>query len=282
MWNMTTATLIGEIFYGILVFGILFFLFYKNKEKITVRQLLETSLFVGIALLFSVGLSYYISFGGAPVIKLGFSQIIMAIGGTMLTTPLGFLAGILVDFLGLLVSQNGLIYLGFTFNAAMCFLIGSLIFKFTKKFSEKQMLHTIYAAFIFLLGLGTYFLLTVKKQIKLEKLIIPLNDTTFLMPNRYLLLLLLFLIVGCMIIVIRYSMKFLKNQDLKEVYKWILVVLTIEIFINVILTSTHLTTMYQIPLQALLLPRIIKSIIMLPINIILGYTILNILRKIKI
>lgn len=281
MQNMSVGMIIGQIFYGGLIVAILFLLFYKRKEKITVKQLLETALFVIISLALSVGLSYYISFAGAPVIKLGFAQPIMAIGGIILSTPLGFLAGIIIDLLGVIIHTEGMVYFGFTFNAGMCFLIASLIFKSTKNFSEKTMSYLTYGAYGTLLLGGTTLLLTIKNTIRLEKLKISLNETAFLIPNRYLLLVGLFVVVGAMIFLTKYSVHLLKNQNLKDVYRWILVMLFIEIIVNITLTSTHLVTMYSIPLQALLLPRIIKSIIMLPINIIFGYTILSVVRKIK-
>lgn len=281
MKNMSAGMIIGQFFYGGLVIAILFLLFYKRKEKITVKQLLETALFVIISLALSVGLSYYISFAGAPVIKLGFAQPIMAIGGIILSTPLGFLAGVIIDLLGVIIHTEGIVYFGFTFNTAMCFLIGSLVFKSTKNLSEKTMRYITYGAYGTLLLGGTTLLLTIKDKIRLEKLSISLNETAFLIPNRYLLLVGLFVVVGAMIFLTKYSVHFLKNHNLKDVYRWVLVMLLIELIVNITLTSTHLATMYPIPLQALLLPRIIKSVIMLPINIIFGYTILSVVRKIK-
>ncbi len=269
--------LIGNIIFLVLIVCLLV-VFIRKNNKITTQNLILTSLFVVIPLVTSIVLSYSFYVGGVMVLKIGFHQQLMAIGGTLISPLLAVIAGIVFDVLGIIINPQGTPYLGFTFNYVACYLIGSLIFNTKKPISK----HIVYGL---LLGLGitTSVLLFFVNRIKLESLVINLQQVVFIVENRYLLIGLAWLIISLLGLVIVFSQKLLKNKIANElqINRWIVIVVCIEIVVNVLLTSLHLHAMLNIPILVLMIPRLVKAIMLLPIYIFVGGLILNYLQKIR-
>lgn len=281
IFNLSTVALIGQIFFLLLIIGGLYY-FFKNKEgrKINTVNLIQTAIFVVIPLVLSIYLSFYIPLAGVNAFKIGFAQPVMAAGGVILNSSLGFIAGIIIDILGIILMPSGVPYFGFTFNAAMVFVIGYLVFKYTIHYSDKKIRNLIYSIYGIGFLLFSILILTIK-TIRLESLAIRLDEIVFFIPNRYLLILIVFVVISILVIITRYTIQFLKNENQGDIYRFILISLLIEFGINVLLTSMHIHVLYSIPLITLIVPRIIKALLFLPVNTAISYFVYKIAKKIK-
>lgn len=280
LFNLRPQALIGQIFFLVLIVIGMIVLFKKNKIQIKTPDLAYASVFVVIPLVLSIYLSFYIPLAGVNAFKIGFAQPVMAAGGVILNSPLGYLIGIVVDILGIILMPSGTPYFGFTFNAAMVFVIGWLVFKYTGNYSENKIKNIIYGIYGLLFVVFSGLILMVK-SIKLESLVIKLDEVLFLIPNRYLLIISIFLLILILAIVTHYTVLFLQNQNKADVYRFTLITLLIEVFINIFLTSTHIHALYSIPFIALIVPRIIKALVFLPINTMISYFVYKTVKKIK-
>ncbi len=278
--NLSPLALIGQIFFLILIILGAIILFRRNKIEVKNTDLVYASIFVVIPLILSIYLSFYIPLAGVNAFKIGFAQPVMAAGGAILNSPLGYLIGIVVDILGIILMPSGTPYLGFTFNAAMVFVIGWLVFKYTQNDSENRIRNIIYSIYALMFSLFSILILMVK-SIKLESLVIQLDEILFLIPNRYLLILLIFVFIFVLVIITHYTVLFLHKQNKADVYRFILISILIELLINIILTSMHIHALYSIPIIALVVPRMIKAFIFLPINTIISYFVYKTVKRVK-
>lgn len=279
--NLSSNALIGQItFLVIIILGFIFF-FRKFNQKVSIQELVLASIFTVIPVVLSAYLSFYIPLGGVNAFKIGFAQPIMAVGGVLLSSPIGYAVGFIVDLLGFILAPAGTMYFGFTFNAIAVFLIGYFVFKTTENNSDKTLRNKINFILIMIAVVFSTLILQIGKSFKLESLVIDLNQTLFLIPNRYLLMVGVWIIVGLFALISNYIVRMIKDANKGDLYRFIIVVLCIEIFVNISLTTLHLNALYSIPHLVLIVPRIIKALVFLPINVLIGYFVLKTIRNIK-
>lgn len=265
------ALMIQGICLGIIVLlGI--FTFKKYPLKLRIKEMVLTSLFMVIGLVLSY-FSLMIPLLGFPSLKIGFAQLPLMLLGVLFGPSYGFLAGLMFDGIGLIITPTDFPFLGFTLNNILvCFLPG-LWYHSCKQRNQKQIIRGIMmlCSLLGVLTLGylwsyTYSETFVNKYFEL---------TT---QTRVGITLAIFAFVGILVFVMKQIMK--KYQDnADELANWMVCVLMTELFLNLVLSPFWLQIMYGVPYLVNFFLRALKAMIMIPTMTVMGVVILRIVRR---
>ena len=88
--------------------------------------------------------------------------------------------------------------------------------------------------------------------------------------------------IAILFIVMHFYKKKLNEEEYYLFNIWLISVVIVEMAVSFVLTPYWLEAMYGIPFTLSLFIRVIKECIMIPVDIILGYSVLRILKKLKV
>lgn len=256
-------------------------MFVVVKKRYPVKFNTRDMVVVGVLIAISVIVSNYLSISlppSNPVFKIGFGSIPMMAIGLVFGPVYGLIAGIIIDLLGVLASFSaGITYipfLGFTLNSVItCMLPGIFMIEFKNR--SHKFFNVINYGLITLFWLGSITFVMTSNTLAIDKF---KTDLTGSLRITVIAILTIFSII---LVLTSYFMnkKYQDNQKIK-IGLLIFLVLVIEMINNFTLTPTWLLVMYQIPYDITIMPRVLKAILMNPINIYLIYYISNrILKK---
>lgn len=275
--------LIGQIVFGAMIIGIGFLCFKYDKTKITTKDMVTISLLSVLAAIISKFVSIQIP-PNSPVFVIGFAMSIMIVIGLLFSPKLCFIAGIVIDILGVIFGamqgQSYVPFLGFTLGAILQCLLPSISIKYLKNKSPKFMNNSIIGVLVIFCIISYNFVYS-RKTISIDQI-----KTTLTPETRFIFML---LVIGMSIAVV-FITKFLQNKYKKDekvvdinVITLTFIVLLVQIISSIVLTSLSLTIMYEIPFEVGASVRIIKDVIILPIDVIIVLTILKLIpNKYKI
>jgi ECF transporter S component (folate family) len=87
-------------------------------------------------------------------------------------------------------------------------------------------------------------------------------------------------LVGFMIVMLNVITKQYQRKSYRfSLTDWVVIILLVELVVNLILTPIWLQTMYGIPFLLNVAPRLVKGTVMIQLNIILGYFIINLIER---
>ena len=255
----------------ILLLGLFVFKRYPFQYKL--RSTILVSLFLVLALVLSY-FSMMLGLFGFPTLKIGLAQLPLMLVGVVFGPGYAFIAGILYDVLGLIVTPTNFPFLGFTLSNILVCTIPALWLKESMKIKEsalKKVLPTIFftIAMCFIIYLWTYtfsdtFTTSVMKLDNMQRLMITVGIPVYT--------LLLYFVVNKVI-------KRITSINQTMVYQWVIAVLLVEIIANLLLTPYWLYTMYGVPYILNFFVRVLKLMIMIPLNSIIGITVWKVIRK---
>ena len=90
------------------------------------------------------------------------------------------------------------------------------------------------------------------------------------------------IMIAILFIVMHFYKKKLNEEEYYLFNIWLISVVIVEMAVSFVLTPYWLEAMYGIPFTLSLFIRVIKECIMIPVDIILGYSVLRILKKLKV
>lgn len=255
---------------AILVIGFLTFKF--NPLKLELRAITFTALMVMLSVVLSI-FSLMIPMFGYPSMKIGLSQLPLMMVGLFYGPSWAFVAGLVEDVLELLTASIGFPFFGFTLNKILIAMLPALWMLIPKsKIKEfKYLPHAMMAGFW---ALAMIFVATIN-EVKIGKDIVQINMQTkigiFLMST---------VLVGFMI----FMLNVITKQYQRKTYRfsltdWVVIILLVELVVNLILTPIWLQTMYGIPFLLNVAPRLVKGTVMIQVNIVLGYFIVNTIER---
>jgi ECF transporter S component (folate family) len=251
---------------AILVIGYLTFKF--NPLKLELRAITFTALMVMLSVVLSV-FSLMIPMFGYPSMKIGLSQLPLMMVGLFYGPSWAFVAGLVEDVLELLTATIGFPFFGFTLNKILIAMIPALwmLLPKTKLKQFEYLPHAMLAGFW---ALAMVFVAT-KNEVKIGKDLIQISLQTklgiFFMST---------VLVGFMIAMLNVITKQYERKSYTfSLTDWVVVILLVELVVNLILTPIWLQTMYGIPFLLNLAPRLVKGTVMIQINIVIGYFIVN-------
>ncbi|MGB7595439.1 MAG: folate family ECF transporter S component [Erysipelotrichaceae bacterium] len=255
---------------AILVIGFLTFKF--NPLKLELRAITFTALMVMLSVVLSI-FSLMVPMFGYPSLKIGLSQLPLMMVGLFYGPSWAFVAGLVEDVLELLTASIGFPFFGFTLNKILIAMIPALwmLIPKTKLKQFKYLPHTMLAGFW---ALAMIFVASIN-EVKIGKDLVSINLQTklgiFLMST---------VLVGFMIFMLNVIAKqYERKENRFSLTDWVVIILLVELVVNLILTPIWLQTMYGIPFLLNVAPRLVKGTVMIQVNIVLGYFIVNLIER---
>lgn len=257
----------GQIFSMLAIVVIGLGVFHRFPLKFEAKTLTQVSLWVVLSVVLGL-ISWMVPVLGFPALKIGLSQLPLMVIGLVYGPAWAFLAGIVTDAIELLSGTIALPFFGFTLNKILIAVIPAVLMQRKKPLNEAVLMTGI--GFFGLSALG--YVLTVT-QVKLGEAMVSV-DWVSRMGVATLILVLSLVLMG--------FVRRLKHRlsDL-PLHEWVASVLLVELVVQLCLTPIWLFAMYGLPVQVSVAVRLIKSVVMIPVNVTLGTFILNLLKRLK-
>ncbi|MDD6467261.1 MAG: folate family ECF transporter S component [Erysipelotrichaceae bacterium] len=260
----------GICLVAIIVLGV--FIFRRYPLKIRIKEMVLTSLFMVIGFVLSY-FSLMIPLLGFPSLKIGFAQLPLMLLGALFGPSYGFLAGLIFDLIGLIITPTDFPFLGFTLNNILVCVLPALWFHSHKKRNQKQIVRGVMMVCCVLVAVVLIYLWSYTySEVFITKYFALTNQT------RVGITVAVFVFVGILLIVMSQIMK-KYQQDGNEVANWMVCVLCVELILNLVMTPIWLQVMYGIPYMVNFFLRAIKALIMIPTMTVLGFALLRIVRR---
>ena len=254
-----------QIILGVIIVSIGIFVFYKYPMKSDVRQMTLGALFVILAIILK-RLAVMVPFLGFPSLKITLEVLPLIVAGLTLQPGYCFIVSIATDFLGLvLANAGGFPFLGFTLNAVLQTEIPCLLKIYLNEKNERLLERIVKIVMVIISLLGCLYVF------KINEVNISGSSYQVTLPIKFTIFVIIF---------IRYYKNKLKEKDLCLFHLSILSVVAIELTVTMFLTPYWLQTMYGIPFFASQFVRILKSCVMIPVGIIIVYTMNRMIQKV--
>ncbi|MEG0520721.1 MAG: folate family ECF transporter S component [Erysipelotrichaceae bacterium] len=255
------------------VLGLLFFILIKKYPlEIKTRPMVLVAFVVILSTILS-SLSIMVPLFGFPSVRVGFAQLALVVGGSMLSPSWAFICGVSADIVGVMMAPSGPPFLGFTLNSALACLIPSLWYQYKGKISDKNMMKIVSITLFVLGALAIGYILslssvTIKQEVFVLSGLLKLGLT-----------LLIIFMIASMILVLYWMRNHMEQSNAHSFAMWIMCVILIEVSINFALTPIWMQVMYGIPWFMSLFVRILKSCIIIPLNSFVGFSVLKVMYK---
>jgi ECF transporter S component (folate family) len=262
-----------QIILGVVIVSIGIFVFYKYPMKSDVRQMTLGALFVILAIILK-RLAVMVPFLGFPSLKITLEVLPLIVAGLTLQPGYCFIVSIATDFLGLvLANAGGFPFLGLTLNAVLqtepC-----LLKIYLNEKNERLLERIVKIVMVIISLLGCLYVF------KINEVNISGSSYQVTLPIKFTIFVIIAAMLTILFIFIRYYKNKLKEKDLCLFHLSILSVVAIELTVTMFLTPYWLQTMYGIPFFASQFVRILKSCVMIPVGIIIVYTMNRMIQKV--
>ena len=255
-----------QIILGVIIVSIGIFVFYKYPMKSDVRQMTLGALFVILAIILK-RLAVMVPFLGFPSLKITLEVLPLIVAGLTLQPGYCFIVSIATDFLGLvLANAGGFPFLGFTLNAVLQ--------TYLNEKNERLLERIVKIVMVIISLLGCLYVF------KINEVNISGSSYQVTLPIKFTIFVIIAAMLTILFIFIRYYKNKLKEKDLRLFHLSILSVVAIELTVTMFLTPYWLQTMYGIPFFASQFVRILKSCVMIPVGIIIVYTMNRMIQKV--
>ena len=261
-----------QIICGFILVLIGVLVFWKYPIKSDTKSLTLAALFIVLAAVLK-RLSIMIPLFGFESLKISIEVIPMLLAGIMLAPGYCYIIGIAVDLVGLIVKPTGFPFLGFTLSAVLQTLIPSIVVV-TVKENYTHFLEKIIQVILVLLAIsacGYVF--------SLDQVTISNNVVNITFNYKIAISVICIVMISVLFIVMYYYKRKLNESDYHLFNLWLISVVLVEMVITFCLTPYWLQVMYGIPFTLSLFIRVIKECIMIPVDFILGYSVLKVLKR---
>lgn len=256
--------IITQIIAGLLIVLIFVLTFRFDKTKLTTKNMSVITMLCLIAAILARVIALKIP-PTQPVFIIGVSNAVVIIIGMLFSPKLAVIAGLLVDIMGVilgaLVGEASLPFLGFTLTNILTCLIPSLLVIQLGRFSKKQIAY---------LGMGILLLtniVAISAILMIDK--IKVDQNIIMLSTNIKVIFIALMILASVIVLFAsyYTSKKVRNTTKISVAHISLILFITTIICSVILTSYWIVVMYQAPMLAGVISRLIKLIITAPIEI---------------
>ena len=274
MFKMVVFMVLGLLGLG----GLAAYLQNKNaaQRKTGDRQsfsLVLTALLVAISIVLAQ-FRIYIPLFGFPSVRFSISEIPIFLVGAMLGGVYGAMAGFASDIISFILAPSGAYHFGFTFNLMLIGFIPGIIFSWIRE--EKisicfEKLNKILGS-IALVGALIYI-----NKIGLADLK-EAGETLQIagMPVNILLsIVMIVLVAGLVLVTFKLKKVYAGDKGLFSIDQLNFVVSMNYIVVNLVFTPIWLLQLYNIPIMASVAVRLFKSLIDVPLQVIVIYTVVH-------
>jgi len=234
-----------------------FFIFYKKKFKPELRTMIKVSILLAMAFVLSY-FSIMLSPSGFPSLKIGFASVPLIFIGLVYGSQYAYLAGLVYDVIGLVVTPTSFPYLGFTLtNVLVCVLPSVIPLKLKEKLS-------FYLPFILSLVYSLLLIILYYSGLSVQGLTkVSLFVSAILLPLS--------------VLVISYLIN--RNSD-EEERRIFLAVFLVEGFVHLWLNPLWLKIMYDMPYWLSFMPRVVKMPLMMTVDFLILSVMIKVIKKV--
>lgn len=244
-------------------------------SKMKTIDIVLSAIFIMITLIAKRFLTIMIPLFGLESLKIGLEYIPLMVAGYFLSPSYAYFVGLSSDLLGLILTPTGFPFFGFTLTMILVSLIPSLIK--TNMINKKQSIETKVQMILSLLAIGAMIYIC-----QLNHITISNTLYTITIQQKIFLILICLLVILFFFFIIHFMKMKVKEEELNDFSLWILSVISVEIFCTLFLSPLWLKIMYGIPFFVSFCIRVMKECFVIPLEILLGYTIVKGLKRILI
>lgn len=258
------------ILLGFIIFlGAFIFKCYPLKKD--VKVMMDSALFIVIIVLLN-RLSIMVPLFGVESLQIGFEGLALMIAGLLLPPSYAFLVAICVDMIGLIIVPTGFPFFGFTLNSILQCLIPSLLNYHSEKIRMKKI------GILCLTVCGALFVSSMLYIFSVESISVS-GQIINIGLNQKITFMCFVVCVFIMIFIGTLVLKKNNQAELHSLYIWIFIVIIVQLLVVFTLTPLWLDYMYGIPFMVSFFIRVVKGCVMIPLEIIIGFSVYKILRK---
>lgn len=263
-----------QIILGIIIVLIGIFVFYKYPIKNDVRQVTLGALFIILAIILK-RLAIMVPFLGLPSLKITFEVLPLIVAGLTMQPGYCYIVALAVDALGLMLAfSGGFPFLGFTLNAVLQTLIPCML-KLHLHDTKDKLLDMIVKIVMIVISVAACVYVFSLKTVNISS-----QNYIVSLPIKLTVLAIVFCMIIILFVFMNYYKRKLKQEEGHAFHLCVLSVVAIELTVTLFLTPYWLETMYGIPFFASQFVRILKSCVMVPVGIIIVYTMYQITKKV--
>lgn len=260
----------------ILLFGIILVMWLRGKNQKTAHMnanifyLVASALFVAISVILAQ-FRFYIPLFGFPSVRFSISEIPIFLAGSLFGPIYGAMVGFASDIISFMLTSSGAYHFGFTLNAILVGFIPGVVFYLIRKKDISiafGKVNTILAG-VALVGALVYINFIGINE--LDEVMIVMG-----MPiNVILSILMILLVIALSFVIVKLKKVYSNHEGFYSIDKLIFIACINYIAINLMLTPIWLLQLYNIPIVASVSVRIFKSLIDVPLQVIVIYSIMH-------
>lgn len=266
-----------QIFLAIVIIALGFYVFKCFPfEKGNVKKMIIAAIFVLLTMI-AKRLAIMIPLFGFESFKVGIEYIPLMLAGYFLSPSYAFLVGLASDMVSLILVPTGFPFLGFTLGTILVSVIPSMVktyfYQHQGLFLQKTVSYLAQGLICLLALLASFYIY------QLDSIVI--SSTTYMLEfnQKFILMIICIVLMIIFISIIQMLKRKINEKKAQEFSIWLLSVTLTEIIVTLCLTPLWLDIMYAIPFVVSLCIRVIKLCIVLPLEIFVGYTLINILKR---
>lgn len=264
------------LLFVILLFGITLVMWLRGKNQKTAHMnanifyLVASALFVAISVILAQ-FRFYIPLFGFPSVRFSISEVPIFLAGSLFGPVYGAMVGFASDIISFMLTSSGAYHFGFTLNAILVGFIPGIVFYLIRKKDISiafGKVNTILAG-VALIGALVYINFIGINE--LDEVMIVMG-----MPiNVVLSILMILLVIALSFVVVKLKKVYSNHEGFYSIDKLIFIACINYIVINLMLTPIWLLQLYNIPIVASVSVRIFKSLIDVPLQVIVIYSIMQ-------
>lgn len=244
----------------------------ESSKKIKLYHLVAAALLTAISVAMAP-LNIYIPLFGVSSLRFSVTDIPIFICGVLFGPILGAISGFIGDIAGFVVAPAGAYFPGFTVNKVLVGLIPGMLFYFQQrgKSLEQGIIKKINGGLAIFALVGAVFYINV---IAIEE--VKAVGTVFGMPVNVVLTIGMILSVIILALIVRKMSGILEKKE--GIYNLQMIIMAISlnyIVVNLCLTPIWVYCLYHVPVFASVITRMFKSMIDVPLQVTICYTVLQ-------
>lgn len=243
----------------------------QKSNKTNLFPMAATAILVAISIVLS-GLVFYIPLFGFPSVRFSVTGIPIFLAGSLFGGVYGAIAGFLSDIIGFMFTSGGAPYHpGFTINSILVGLIPGIIFSQMRKREITASFNKINFILGVVAAVGAIVYINFIGIHEIEEL----GSVMGIPTNIVLSVLMIVIFIALVGLTIYVQNKFSDGDSIYSIDKIIFIKVLNYIAIQLICTPVWLNQLYNIPIVASVMVRIFKSLIDIPLQVMLVYLIIK-------
>lgn len=250
----------------------------KHEQKgVNTKVLITSSLLIAISIILTRVLGIMVPIAGVSGLRISFGMIPIYMASFLFGPLMGGLVGMISDLIGFILNPMGGAYFpGFTLSAILIGVVPSLVQKVVKRFNLDKKIFAFNTSVIVIFTLIAYHAYLVKNGISFNNYFASFGESRHLLVSiLVVVLLIVFNILFPMIISKRSRNVIERGYSINVIY---LSVVICTVFVTVILNALWLSILFSKGYILFLPSRLILGCIKIPLDTLILYTLLNLVK----